>query len=134
MSKKSASKQRRDQLRARACVCVILSAAGDAYPVAASWFNRAVRYRYLIQITPLRAQVAPGYDVEPDPVQHGALQVFQLNPPTGPSVRTNSMVVDRLWIYNLDGPWVTPAERQAAIDLECACGDARAVVIRRGWA
>ena len=132
MSKKSRSHRWRGQTKSRALVCAVISAAGYHYQVAPAWFNLAVRYRRLIQQSPLLARVADGYDVRPDG-ETGALRLYDLSSETSYSIPSQWEQVERAYFEDPSGRSVSLTDRQQAIDEECLFSDAKPVVINRGW-
>lgn len=132
VSKKTRSHKWRGQTKGRVFICVVISAAGVRHQVAPQWFNLAVRYRRLVQIKPLLAKVAPGYDVHPC-VKTGALRLFDLNSEVSYSIPSQWERIERAYLEDPSGRSLSLKERQDAIDEDCLFGDRKEVVIARGW-
>lgn len=113
-------------------VCVVISAAGYHYQVAPAWFNLAVRYKRLLQESPLLAKVADGYDVRPDN-DTGALRLYDLNNQISYSIPSQWEQIERAFLEDPSGRSLSLADRAAAIDDDCLFSDAQPVVIRRGF-
>ncbi len=116
----------------RVLVCAVISAAGYRYTVAPQWFLLACRYKRLVQVSPLLARVAEGYDVQPCR-ETGALRLYDLKHKVSYSIPSQWEQVEQAYLQDPSGRSVSLLERRAAIDDDCLFRDTRPVVIGRSF-
>lgn len=90
------------------------------------------RYRHLIQVSPLKAKVAPGYDIHPD-AETGALRLYDAANEIGYPIPSQWRQVERQFLLDPSGRSVGADERAAAIDEECLFANLPAIVIKRAF-